>query len=136
MGFVGDVNAPWGSIPPQAYGVHAKPVARLLRDYGLEAKAVRNITWDRLRAEITQGRPVIAWVVGRVGRGTPVAYTTSSGAVRTVARFEHTVIVTGYDKLEVTLLDGYWAYTRNIPDFLASWSVLENMAILWDTNLE
>jgi len=136
LGFVGDVNAPWGSIPPQAYGVHAKPVARLLRDYGLGAKAVRNITWDRVRAEISQGRPVIAWVVGRVGRGTPVAYTTSSGALRTVARFEHTVIVTGYDQLEVTLLDGYWIYTRNVQDFLASWSVLENMAVLWDVNLE
>lgn len=130
LGFVGEVNEPWGSIPPQAYGVHAPPVARLLQEYGLNAIAVRDFTWDQLRAEISQGRPVIAWVVGRVGRGTPVAYTSSSGRETIVARFEHTVIVTGYNQSEVALLDGYWFYTRNVQDFLASWSVLGNMAIL------
>ena len=132
-GFVGDVNAPWGSIPPQAYGVHAPPVARLLQEYGLKAIAVHDFTWDQLRAEISQGRPVIVWVVGRVGRGTPVAYTTSSGGVTTVARFEHTVIVTGYDQSEVTLLDGYWVYTRFVQDFLTSWAVLGNMAIILES---
>ena len=132
LGFVGDVNAPWGSIPPEAYGVHAEPVAVLLKDYGLEALAVRDLSWDQLRAEISQGRPVIAWVVGRVGRGTPVPYTASSGRMTIVARFEHTVIVTGYSKTEVSVLDGYWAYTREIGDFLDSWEVLGNMAIIWD----
>lgn len=132
QGFVGDVNAPWGSLPPEPYGVHAKPVAALLRDYGLPARAVRYLAWDQLRSEISQGRPVIVWVVGRVGRGTPVAYTAASGHETTVARFEHTVILTGYSKTEVTVLDGYWVYTRLVQDFLASWSVLGNMAIIWD----
>ncbi len=136
LGFVGEVNAAWGSIPPQAYGVHAQPVADLLEAYGLDAMAITNLTWDQLRAEISQDRPVIAWVVGRVGRGTPIPYTTSSGRETTVARFEHTVIVIGYNKTEVTLLDGYWIYTRTIQDFQASWSVLGNMAILWGGNIE
>lgn len=133
-GFVGEVNAPWGSIPPQSYGVHAKPIAKLLREYSLDAKAVSNFTWDQLRAEISQGRPVIAWVVGRVGNGTPIPYTTNAGQVTTVARFEHTVIVTGYTKTEVTVLDGYWVYNRGVQDFLASWSVLENMVVIMDPN--
>ena len=133
LGFVGDVNGPWGSIPPKAYGVHAPPVALLLQEYGLKAVAVHDFSWDQLKAEISQGRPVIAWVVGRVGRGTPVVYTTDSGRVTTVARFEHTVIVTGYNQSEVTLLDGYWVYTRQVQDFLTSWAVLGNMAIILES---
>jgi uncharacterized protein YvpB len=130
-GFVGNVHEPWGQTPPNAYGVHAKPVAKLLRSYGLQAKAVHGMAFDELRAEISAGRPVIVWVVGRVGRGTPIAYTSASGSKTTVARFEHTVIVTGYTPTEVTVLDGYWVYTRQLPDFLDSWGVLGNMAVIW-----
>jgi uncharacterized protein YvpB len=131
LGFVGDVHAPWGSTPPQAYGVHADPVAALLREYGLQAEAVTGMTWDQLRSEISQGRPVIVWVVGRVGEGTPIPYTSSSGRGTTVTRFEHTVILTAYTKTEVTVLDGYWVYTRSVRDFLTSWSVLGNMAVVY-----
>jgi len=67
IGFVGNVNAPWGQTPPNAYGVHAGPVAELLKSYGLNAQARSDITFDELRAEISAGRPVIVWVVGRVG---------------------------------------------------------------------
>src|SRR5258708_6738126 len=37
IGFVGDVRGVWGQVPPNAYGIHARPVARLLQDYGLPA---------------------------------------------------------------------------------------------------
>lgn len=131
LGFVGSVHEPWGQTPPNGYGVHAAPVAGLLQEYGLNAVAVQGITWDQLRSEISQGRPVIVWVVGRVGRGTPVAYTSSSGRETTVARFEHTVILTGYTQAEVTVLDGYWVYSKPVGDFLASWEVLGNMAVVW-----
>jgi uncharacterized protein YvpB len=131
LGFVGNVHAPWGRIPPDAYGIHAGPVADLLQEYGLHAAPIRGMTWDQLRAEISQGRPVIVWVVGRVGEGTPIAYTASDGKKTTVARFEHTVILTGYTKTEVSVLDGYWVYNRLISDFLRSWSVLGNMGIVW-----
>jgi uncharacterized protein YvpB len=130
-GFVGNVHAAWGGTPPDAYGVHAEPVAALLQDFGLDAQAIREMTWDELRAEISQGRPVIVWVVGRVGEGTPIAYTASNGEETTVARFEHTVILTGYNQYEVTVQDGYWTYSRLTRDFLASWRVLGNMAIVW-----
>ncbi len=130
-GFVGDVHAPWGQTPPNAYGVHARPVARLLRSYGLQAKARRGMSFDELRAEIAAGRPVIVWVVGRVGQGTPIAYTAGDGSNTTVARFEHTVIVIGYNQRTVTVLDGDWTYTRQIQDFKNSWKVLGFMAVVW-----
>jgi uncharacterized protein YvpB len=130
-GFVGNVHAPWGQTPPDSYGVHARPVAKLLRSYGLEAKARYQMSFDALRAEISAGRPVIVWVVGRVGAGTPIPYTSSDGNQTTVARFEHTVIVIGYDQRTVTVLDGNWVYSRQIQDFKRSWKVLGNMAIIW-----
>ena len=43
-GFVGDVHRYWGYTPPDSYGVHAEPIAKVLQSYGLPAKAVRNLT--------------------------------------------------------------------------------------------
>ena len=132
VGFVGNVHGAWGQVPPASYGVHAKPVAKLLRSYGLEADAVYDFNWPSLQAEIAAGEPAIVWVVGRVARGTPVPYTSSDGHQTTVVRFQHTVILTGYDQQNVTVLDGDWVYQRSIKDFLDSWSALGNMAVIWD----
>jgi hypothetical protein len=44
LGFVGDVNSPWGQIPPYGYGVYAGPIADLLAVYGIPAKAYKNYT--------------------------------------------------------------------------------------------
>jgi len=45
LGFVGNVTTDgWGQIPPHAYGVHAPPIAELLREYGLPARAVKGMT--------------------------------------------------------------------------------------------
>ncbi|MBM3145182.1 MAG: hypothetical protein FJ010_09475 [Chloroflexi bacterium] len=132
QGFVGNVHGAWGQTPPQDYGVHAGPVARLLRAYGLEADAVRGFSWQALQEEIASGQPAIVWVVGRVGRGTPVPYTSSDGGQTTVARFQHTVILIGYDAQHVTVLDGNWVYQRVVKDFLDSWGALGNMAVIWD----
>jgi uncharacterized protein YvpB len=130
-GFVGSYNGLWGSIPPNSYGVHARPVATLLRQYGLQAKARRDLAWDDLRGEIAAGRPVIVWIIGQMWSGTPIDYTASDGHKTTVARFEHTMIVTGYDQTYVYATDAYtgasMAFYHNT--FLDSWSVLGNMAI-------
>ena len=131
-GFVGSHEGGWGNIPPLDYGVHAGPVARLLRQgYGAHALAVRQMTFERLRREIAAGRPVIVWVTGHVapGKGETVEI---DGQTVTVARYEHTVIVTGYDTKNVKILDGKQVYTRSIEVFLKAWSPLENMAIIWD----
>lgn len=128
-GFVGNVFDRWGQIPPNSYGVHAEPVAGLLRFYGLEAYAHRPLSWEQLKAEIASGNPVITWVVGNVINGIPEYYQSSDGHVSIVARYEHTVIVTGYDANEVKYLNGAITYSRSIEQFLDSWSALGNMAV-------
>ncbi len=131
VGFVGNVYGAWGQLPPAPYGVHAEPVAALLRAYGVQARAERNLSWEALQAEIDADRPVMVWVVGHVWNGTPVSYTApSTGRTTTVAAQEHTVLVVGYGADTVILLDGWSTYTRSRADFMASWGVLGNMAIL------
>jgi uncharacterized protein YvpB len=133
-GFVGSVYGTWGQLPPRAYGVHAKPVAELLRKYGLNAQARTGMTWEQLRGEIDANRPVIVWVTGHVWDGMPVAYKApSTGRVVTVARYEHTIIVTGYAAgpgwEQVTVVDGRQTYSTTLAQFLRSWSALGNMAV-------
>lgn len=130
VGFVGDVNGRWGQTPPNSYGVHAGPVAALLREYGVSAEARRGLAWDDVQAEINAGRPVMVWVVGHVwARTHPIEYTASDGAAVTVAPYEHTVIVVGYDDENAILLDGSRVYLREQKKFLISWAALGNMAI-------
>ncbi|MGH2521579.1 MAG: C39 family peptidase [Anaerolineales bacterium] len=131
-GFVGNVHGAWGNIPPDDYGVHAMPVAELLKQYGVKARARRGLVWDAVRAEVAAGQPVIAWVVGHVERGGErVLYTASNGHISYVARYEHTVIVIGYTEDSVTVLDGSRAYTRSLDMFLESWLPLGNMAVVY-----
>ncbi len=129
-GFVGDYQDPKGAIPPASYGVHAAPVADLLREYGLEVTAKKGLTWKRIRKEIAAGRPVMAWVINNTLPGYAIEYTSSDGETNLVAHFEHTVIIIGYDSSYVTIQDGGNVYQRSISQFLDSWSVLGNMAIL------
>lgn len=131
LGFVGSANDPWGNIPPLGYGVHAEPVADLLREYGLEAEARRGLSWDDLRAEIAAGRPVIVWVIGQMWGGTPYQYTDVHGKTTTVAYFEHTMILIGYNSSAVQVVDVYSgaAQTYKLSSFLASWAVLDQMAV-------
>lgn len=130
-GFVGDVYGTWGQIPPNPYGVHAEPIATLLRQYGLSATAHRPLTWDSLRAEVAADRPVIVWIVGSnpLTNGIPVYYLPNDGLLTIVARYEHTVIVTGYSENTVTYLNGANYFTISRNQFLASWSALGNMAV-------
>jgi uncharacterized protein YvpB len=128
-GFVGDVYGQWGQIPPHDYGVHAEPVAALLRQYGLQAHAQRPLSWDKLRSEIAAGRPVIVWIIGSITNGIPVYYTPDDGLSTVVARYEHTVIVTGYTRDLVYYLNGDTIYSRSVTQFLDSWSALGNMAV-------
>jgi uncharacterized protein YvpB len=128
-GFVGDVHGEWGNVPPQAYGVHAPPVARALRDFGMPAESQRYMAWDGIRAEVAAGRPVLVWVTGHVEAGEGQVYTASDGRQTIVAPFEHTVIVVGYEEDSVLVVDGASTYRRSLDRFLASWGALRNMAV-------
>jgi len=130
-GFVGNAHGALGQVPPNDYGVHAGPVAALLRAYGVQARAATGLTWDDVQAEIDANRPVMVWVVSQVGYGTPQQYTAAStGHTTTVVPFEHTVMVIGYGPGTVTILDGGSAYLRSQAQFLASWGALNDMAVL------
>ncbi len=129
-GFVGSVDGAEGQLPPNDYGVHAEPIAAALRNYGASATAVKGLSYYQLRQQIAAGNPVIVWVVGNVWPGTPVSYTASNGNTTTVARYEHTVMIVGYDSYGVTVVDGAMTYWRAKSTFLDSFAVLGNMAVI------
>jgi LysM repeat protein/uncharacterized protein YvpB len=132
QGYVGDPNEVWGRLPPHGYGVHAEPVAETLRDFGLKAEALTDLSWDDLREEISAGRPVIVWIIGAMWGGTPVEYEASDGSTARVAAFEHTMILTGYSSGSVQVVDAYSGQYQYywLNTFLNSWAVLGNMAVL------
>lgn len=131
-GFVGDVNAPWGQIPPYGYGVHAQPVADLLNHYGLPAQAVKGWSVEELKAELADDQPVIAWVIGNVVGGVPYEYTDKEGNTVVVAAYEHVILVTGYSKTHLRYISNGAFYEVPIEVFENSWKVLGNMAIFYD----
>lgn len=129
-GFVGDVHDPWGQIPPYSYGVHAVPVATLLKEeYGLSARAARHFSLENLKKEIASGQPLIAWVIGNMVGGIPAEYIDQEGDKVIVAAYEHTVIVTGYGDDHIRYLNNGKFYQVPVDTFLNSWGVLGNMVI-------
>jgi uncharacterized protein YvpB len=129
-GFVGDVNGVWGSLPPEAYGAHASPVAITLRSYHVPVLDVYQYSLTSLKRQLTSGYPVIAWVVGHVEKGRAIPWRSFDGYVTYVAPFEHTVLVVGFDEAGVTILDNLELYKRSYKEFMDSWSVLGYMAII------
>ena len=94
---------------------------KALRKLGLAAKKGRNLEWDTLRSEIAAGHPVIVWIVGQMWAGEPVLYTTSDGSQTLTARFEHTMVLTGYTASQVQVLDSYSGYQPNLfPGFIST----------------
>lgn len=129
-GFVGNVNGSWGYIPPNDYGVHAGPVAALLREYGVSATGTKGISLKSLREQIDAGNPVIVWVVGNVWEGAPTSYTASDGTTTTVAYLEHSVILVGYNETGYYFVDGGYSYWRSAESFEISFGALNNMAVI------
>ncbi len=137
-GFVGNVWGAWGQIPPNDYGVHAEPVAALLRQYGVNAYAHHNLSFDDLKAEIAAGHPVYVWIVGSTvdvygsGLSFPAYYLANNGHHSLVTPYEHVVIVVGYneDTDTVTIKNEGQTYYRSFEKFLRSWSMMGNMAVL------
>ena len=129
-GFVGDVNGPWGQVPPYAYGVYPGPVADLLNTYGVQAKAYSGYTLDQIKAKIAEGVPVIVWIIGNMEGGVPSTYTDSSGRKVVVAAFEHVAIVTGYDQDRIRYMNEGMFYQVPTKVFLNSWGILGNMVVV------
>jgi len=138
VGFVGNINGYWGNIPPLPYGVHAIPIVKTLKEMGLKARDTTGMGKDSLKREIVAGRPVIVWVIGGMWNGTSQSYTSEAGEETIVARYEHTMVVTGYDEYTVQVVDPgngrlkyfYWS------SFMSSWSVLGNMSAVVDGKVD
>ncbi len=128
-GFVGSVHGFLGQLPPLGYGVHAVPVAKLMRSFGLDAEAHRDMSLKDLKREIAAGRPVMVWAIKDMAYSTPVEYTANDGKTTIVARYEHTFIVIGYGENFITVLDNERVYSVSIEQFKTSWGFLGNMAI-------
>lgn len=130
VGFVGDVTGPWGQVPPYAYGVHAEPVARTLRDYyGIDAVAAKEFSLTELKAQIAADKPVIAWVIGNCTWSEPYEYIDLAGNAVIAAPYEHVVIVTGYNETHIRYMNNGKFYDIQNEYFERSWSVLGNMVI-------
>jgi len=129
LGFVGDVNGPWGQVPPYAYGVHAVPVATLLQQYGVDVEGGKGYTLEQVKEKIAAGHPVIVWIIGNMYGGVPAEYTDSKGNTTIVAAYEHVVILTGYDSDSVRFANNGKFYEVPNEVFLNSWKVLGNMAV-------
>ena len=130
LGFVGNVNSPWGQVPPYAYGVYAGPLAALLNAYGIPAKAYKGYSLDQIKAKIAGNKPVITWVIGNVVGGVPAEYTDAQGNKTIVAAYEHVVIITGYNKDHVRYMNNGRFYETPNQVFLNSWEVLGNMVVV------
>lgn len=130
-GFVGDINGAMGQLPPNSYGIHAAPVADMLKDYGVPAVAKKDWTYSGIKQEIASGRPVIAWIVNLPFEIDAQEYTASNGNTSTVARFEHTWIIIGYNASTVTVVDSNWTYNVNISTFMERWEALGKQAIIY-----
>lgn len=129
LGFVGDVNGPWGQIPPAAYGVHAGPVAELLKEFHVDVEGGKGYTLEEIKKRLSGSNPVIVWVIGHMEYSEPVDYIDKQGNTVVVAPYEHVVILTGYDEDSVRYLNnGRFADVPN-EVFLNSWGVLENQAV-------
>jgi uncharacterized protein YvpB len=122
-----------GQIPPDDYGVYPGPVADLLRNYGLNARAVQGWDIQLIKEEISAGRPVIVWIVNLPFAIETSQYTASNGNTSTVANFEHTWIITGYNAYTFTVIDSEWTYNVKTSTLMGRWSALGNQAIVMDS---
>jgi len=133
FGYVGNPDGYWGQIPPNDYGVHSNPIENALVAFGMPVYGERNVSWDFVRSEIANGRPVIVWVIGAMWSGTPVTFRDSHGRDAIVAAYEHTVILIGYNETKVWIVDAADGLTKSYPveSFLISWQVLQNQAVFY-----
>jgi uncharacterized protein YvpB len=127
LGFRGNVDGPTGGL--QDYGVYAGPILSILKSQGLSAWPVEG-GLDGIRAAITRGNPVIAWVTYDCQPSTPSTEMIEGVAV-TLVPWQHVVVVTGYNP------EGVWANDPwdgqedfyAIADFERALGYFGNMAI-------
>ncbi len=131
-GFVGSPDDRWGQLPPRGYGVYAEPVAALLREYGLPARAEyrRGLAW--LRQQLAANRPVIIWATYEFEPRPVVSLQDSDGEQFKAVPFEHTYLVVGYTPDGFEVIDPLDGRRKSVPvdRFQAAWAALDEMAVV------
>lgn len=129
LGFRGNIDGEYGRTDD--YGVYAEPIRRVLANLGLEVQHLSGGP-DEIRAQIRQGRPVIAWVTYGMQAETPTQVQLSDGQLVTLVPYEHTVVVVGYNRDGLWVNDPYAGtqdfYTEG--DFVRSFAYLGNMGLV------
>ena len=130
-GFLGDVDLPAGTMPPDGYGVYAGPIAANLRSFGLDAQACHEWSMESLKAELAAGRPVILWATYEMQLPGVEAWTSSDGTTSVVVQWQHTFIAVGYDEGNVHLVDAYDGATKyfSYAAFIPAWDQLGRQAV-------
>jgi uncharacterized protein YvpB len=134
-GFLGDVDLPPGSMPPQGYGVYVGPIAATLRSFRLDAQARQGWSLDDLKAELAAGRPVIVWATYDMQLPGVETWVSSDGETSVVVKWQHTFIAVGYDDASgqggLYLVDAYDGVTKyfSYQAFMPAWDQLGRMAV-------
>ncbi|NLF11930.1 MAG: C39 family peptidase [Anaerolineaceae bacterium] len=128
LGFRGSVDGPPGGL--EDYGVYAGPILAVLREQGLDARAIED-GLAGIKGALARGNPVVAWITYNCQPGNPTTVTVDGQAVTLVA-YQHAVVLTGYDD------EGVWA---NDPwdgqeDFYANDDLERAMGYLGDMAIE
>jgi uncharacterized protein YvpB len=128
LGFRGNVDGPTGGI--EDYGVYAEPILEILQAHGLQARLVEG-GLSGVRAAITRGHPVIAWLTYNCLVSTPVTETIAGQAVTLVPN-QHAAVVTGYNG------EGFWANDPwdGIEDFYTVADLEQAMGYFGDMAIE
>lgn len=132
-GFRGSINgiASTRCDPPYGYGVYAHPIAKVLKEAGFEAQAIKGMTYGQLKQEIDKGHPVVVWISWQ---DKPViTETPENGTPYPLVYGEHAVLVIGYSEGPNGKINFYyndpsgWHYSRvRFP----RWEDFENMALV------
>ena len=139
VGFVGEsLDDPPGSIYPDGYGVYAEPIAEGLQVLGIHAEVFYGKSADWLREQIASGNPVMVWATANMIPRQPVYWTTADGQRVKGVRGEHTYLVYGYDRDGVWVGDPWDGQRKHYPwdVFLASWDILDRMALVITRTME
>jgi uncharacterized protein YvpB len=128
-GFRGDIHGPHGWV--EDYGIYAEPLVPVLQKRRYTAEAVYGDI-ERLKAEIDQGYPLVAWITS--GRYTPRQeyWETDGERAFKLVPYEHAVVVYGYDSEGVYSMDvgnGNHVHTE-WDSFLMRWNYFGGMMLL------
>lgn len=128
LGFRGNITGTFGGLTD--YGVYAEALVPVLEQHGYGATVFYGGA-DRLRAELSEGHPIVVWMTS--GREERAIYRrTDEGQSFKLVPSEHTVVVYGYDDAGVHIMDvgDGGRYYTDWDSFLRRWGYFDQMALL------